>query len=119
MKEAIARKWMIFILAFLLIFPGILALLMMPFVIAFGPSNWAWAALRSFDRWCHASIINGFEFHTISASAWHYKHTLVGKLLIWFLDIFEKNHCRAAWLAERPLYDPGQEYVKDRNKLHD
>ena len=109
---------MVFLLALLLIVPGILALLMMPFVITFGPSSWSWAALRSFDRWCHATIINGFEFHTISASAWEHKNTLVGKLLIWFLNLFEKNHCKAAWVAENIVYDAGKEYVKNRNEEH-
>ena len=118
MKEALSRKWMVFVLALLLIIPGMLALLMMPFVIAFANNNWAWAALRSFDRWCHAVIVNGFEFHTISASAWHHRDTVVGRLLIWFLNLFESNHCKGAWIAENVLYKPGKQYVEERNKEH-
>jgi len=116
MQENRARKWMVFVLALLLIVPGMLALIMMPFVIAFGSSNWAWASLRSFDRWCHAVIVNGFEFHTISASAWEHRDTLIGKTLVWFLNFFEKNHCRAAWMAESIVYGAGKEYVKNRNE---
>ena len=113
-----AKKGMVFIIALLLIVPGMLSLLMMPFIVTFGSSNWKWAALRSFDRWCHATIVNGFEFHTISASAWEHRNKLIGKSLVWFLEFFETNHCRAAHLAESVIYNEGKEYVKARNKEH-
>ena len=96
-------KAVLLTLAVLLIIPGMLALLALPFIIMFGGKEWSWAALRSFDRVCNVALTNGSEFQTISGQSWEKRNTFLGWFLVWFLDFFEKDHCRLAWEHEETL----------------
>lgn len=119
MKKNTKRKILLLVLSLLLIIPGAIALLIMPFVILFGDLRWGWAALRSFDRWANVVLTRGSEFETISAHSWVARYNLCGCFVNWFLDLIETDHCQKAWLSERRLAKAGTDYLKMKETKYD
>lgn len=106
------RKIMLLVLAILLIPPGIIALLLMPLVVVFGDLRWGWASLRAFDRWANVVLSRGSEFETISGHSWKCSRTnIFGWFVNWFLEFFERDHCRRAYEEELKLSRHAREFL--------
>lgn len=71
----------------------------------FGQTARARGAVRALDHFVNASVFNGYPWESLSSHAWRERDQSWAKVVVRFLDFFQKDHCRRANRREQPVVD--------------
>ena len=71
----------------------------------FGKTERVRGAVRALDHFVNASIFNGYPWESLSSHAWRERDQLWAKMVVRFLDLFQKDHCQRANKREQPVVD--------------
>ena len=101
------------LLLVLLLWPvSLLALLLVPLLVALLPLPRAWQCVTGLDFMGNAIVFGGSPYETISAHAWYSRASWWGRALCAALDLVQSGHCQqAAWresAVKRVLQEPTQ-----------
>ena len=101
MKERLAG----FALMTLVVPMALLGYLILLWVGFFGPNTRGRAGVRALDHFVNATVFDGYAWESVSSHAWRMRERHWAKLVIWFTDLFQKEHCRRANKREQPVLD--------------
>ena len=93
MKERLAG----FALMTLVVPMALLGYLILLWVGFFGPNTRGRAGVRALDHFVNATVFDGYAWESVSSHAWRMRERRWAKLVIWFTDLFQKEH-----LSRRP-----------------
>ncbi len=71
----------------------------------FGKTERVRGAVRAMDHFVNASVFNGHAWESLSSHSWRERHQPWAKIVVRFLDFFQKDHCRRANKREQPVVD--------------
>ncbi|MGE8398130.1 MAG: hypothetical protein ACN6NT_11055 [Comamonas sp.] len=63
------------------------------------------AGVRALDHFVNATVFNGYAWESISSHAWRERDKRWAKLVIWFTDKFQQDHCKRSNKREQPVVD--------------
>ena len=63
------------------------------------------AGVRALDHFVNATVFNGYAWESVSSHAWREREKRWAKFVIWFTDLFQKNHCMRANKREQVIVD--------------
>ena len=101
MKERLAG----FALMTLVVPMALLGYLILLWVGFFGSNARGRAGVRALDHFVNATVFDGYAWESVSSHAWRMRERRWAKVLIWFTDLFQKEHCRRANKREQPVLD--------------
>jgi hypothetical protein len=87
--------------------------LLLCFVGFFGKTERGRAGVRALDHFVNATLFNGYAWESVSSHAWRMRHKRWAKMVIWFLDKFQKDHCKRSNTREQPIVD-----LVIKNRMH-
>jgi hypothetical protein len=71
----------------------------------FGRAERGRSGVRALDHFVNATVFNGYAWESVSSHAWRERHRRWARAVIWFTDLFQKDHCRRANKREQPMVD--------------
>jgi hypothetical protein len=84
---------------------ALLGYLILWWVGVFGRTERGRAGVRALDHFVNATVFNGYAWESVSSHAWRMRHRRWARLVIWFTDLLQKNHCQRANKREQPVVD--------------
>ena len=94
-----------FVLMTLIVPMAIVGYLMLVIVGFTGPNSRGRAGVRALDHFVNASVFNGYAWESVSSHAWRERHRRWARAVIWFSDLFQKDHCKRANRREQDVVD--------------
>lgn len=101
MKERLAG----FALMTLVVPMAVLGYLILLWVGFFGRADRGRSGVRALDHFVNATVFNGYAWESVSSHAWRVRHRRWARAVIWFTDLFQKDHCKRANKREQPMVD--------------
>lgn len=101
MRERIAG----FLLMIFIVPLALLGYLLIVYIGFFGKTERGRAGVRAMDHFVNATLFNGYAWESVSSHAWREQHRWWARIIIWFTDKFQKDHCRRANKREQPVVD--------------
>lgn len=101
MKERLAG----FALMTLVVPMAVLGYLILLWVGFFGRADRGRSGVRALDHFVNATVFNGYAWESVSSHAWRERHRRWARAVIWFTDLFQKDHCKRANKREQPMVD--------------
>ena len=101
MKERLAG----FALMTLVVPMALLGYLILLWVGFFGSNARGRAGVRALDHFVNATVFDGYAWESVSSHAWRMRERRWARVVIWFTDLFQKEHCRRANKREQPVLD--------------
>jgi hypothetical protein len=84
---------------------AILGYLILIWVGFFGRAERGRSGVRALDHFVNATVFNGYAWESVSSHAWRERHRRWARAVIWFTDLFQKDHCKRANKREQPMVD--------------
>lgn len=110
MRERIAG----FLLMIFIVPLAVMGYLLVVYVGFFGKTERGRAGVRALDQFVNATLFNGYAWESISSHAWREQRRWWARTIIWFTDLFQKDHCRRANKREQAVVD-----LVLKKKLHE
>ena len=63
------------------------------------------AGVRALDHFVNATVFNGYAWESISSHAWRERNRRWAKMVIWFTNQFQQDHCMRSNKREQPVVD--------------
>jgi hypothetical protein len=104
-KERVAG----FALMTLIVPMAVMGYLILVYVGFFGRTERGRSGVRAMDHFVNATVFNGNAWESVSSHAWRERHRRWARVVIWFLDKFQANHCQRANKREQAVVDLVQE----------
>lgn len=101
MKERLAG----FALMTLVVPLALLGYIILIWVGFFGRAERGRSGVRALDHFVNSTVFNGYAWESVSSHAWRERHRRWAKAVIWFTDLFQKDHCKRANKREQPMVD--------------
>jgi hypothetical protein len=84
---------------------AVLGYLILLWVGFFGRADRGRSGVRALDHFVNATVFNGYAWESVSSHAWRERHRRWARAVIWFTDLFQKDHCKRANKREQPMVD--------------
>ena len=93
------------LVTFFLLPLAIVGYLVLTWVVFFGATSRGRNGARALDHFVNASVFNGLAWESVSSHAWRQRERRWARLVIWFCDHLQQDHCRRANKREQHVVD--------------
>lgn len=97
---------------------AIVGYLILVYVGFFGRTERGRSGVRALDHFVNATVFNGSAWESVSSHAWRKRDERWARLVIRFLDKFQKNHCQRANKREQAVVDLVREKGLEKRTIY-